>query len=269
MKHLMINGKREDIPPFPHQKTLSTGRTSFSGEDVPEASDHGGFYNDKGAFRGYKNGCLIPRVLLLDPTSSCNLKCKGCWAADYARGDNLSFDKLDEIVTQSEKLGIMDIYMSGGEPLMRKDDILKLCRSHRKTTFGVFTNATLIDDKFADDISEAGNLIMYASIEGTREETDFRRGEGTYDKVIAAMQRMKDRGLAFAFSACYHSGNYKTIASDEFLDDMMRRAPGSAGCSITCRSAGAQTSPLSAIRSRGHTSGRRYRTTACAATAPS
>ena len=224
MKHLMINGKREDIPKFPHHKESVYRITQFMRpKSFLTHLTYANFLTIKEAYKGYKNKCSIPRVLLIDPTSSCNLKCKGCWAADYKKGDNLTFEKLDEIVTESEKLGILDIFFSGGEPLMRKNDILKLCRKHKKTAFAAFTNATLIDEKFADEIAEVGNLNMFVSIEGTKEETDFRRGKGTYDKVLNAMKLLKERNIGFAFSACYHSGNYETISSNAFLDDMRNR----------------------------------------------
>ena len=29
--------------------------------------------------------CNIPWIILMDPTSACNLKCKGCWAAEYGQ----------------------------------------------------------------------------------------------------------------------------------------------------------------------------------------
>ncbi|NLV85613.1 MAG: radical SAM protein [Clostridiales bacterium] len=221
---MQVNNRREKIPPFPHHKNfLYRIDKFFNPNSFFTQLSHGNFITVKEVIRGYKHKCAIPRVLLIDPTSSCNLRCKGCWAADYAKGDSLSFEKLDDIINQSEKLGIMDIQLSGGEPLLRKDDILRLCRKHRKTTFGVFTNATLIDEEFADGIAEVGNLNMYVSIEGTREETDFRRGEGVHEKVLKAMSLLKERNIGFAFSTCYHSKNYKTIASDEFLDEMRDR----------------------------------------------
>ena len=37
------------------------------------------------------------------------------------------------------------------------------------------------------------------------------------------MDILRSRGIAFAFSSCYHSKNYKTIASDEFLDHMRQK----------------------------------------------
>jgi MoaA/NifB/PqqE/SkfB family radical SAM enzyme len=224
MKYLTINGKKEKIPGLPHHKSsVYRIRQFMRPKSFMTHLTYGNFLALKELYRFRKNQCSIPRVLLIDPTSSCNLKCKGCWAADYKKGDNLSYEKLDEVMTECEELGILDVFFSGGEPLMRKNDILKLCRKHRKITFSAFTNATLIDETFADQIAEVKNLNMFVSIEGTREETDFRRGEGTYDKVIKAMELLKERNIGFAFSACYHSKNYKTIASKEFLDDMRKR----------------------------------------------
>ncbi len=160
----------------------------------------------------------IPLNLLIDPTSACNLKCIGCWAADYDRRSEISYEKLDEILTDAGKLGISDIVFSGGEPLMRKDDILKLSEKHNKLPFALFTNGTLIDDAFADEMARLGNLNVFVSIEGFREATDFRRGKGTFDKVTAAMDILKKRDIGFGFSICYHSQNWEEVCSDEFLD---------------------------------------------------
>ena len=37
-----------------------------------------------------KYNCNIPWTILFDPTSACNLKCKGCWAAEYGHHQSLS-----------------------------------------------------------------------------------------------------------------------------------------------------------------------------------
>jgi len=224
VKYLVINGKREEIPPFPHHKAyIYRSKQFFFAKGMTTHLTMGNFVTLKELYNGFKNKCSIPRVLLVDPTSNCNLKCKGCWSQDYESGHNISYEKFDDILNQAEELGIMDCLMTGGEPLLRKDDILKLCKKHNKMTFGAFTNATLIDEEFADEMAETGNLNVFISIEGTKEETDFRRGAGVYDKAIRAMDILRSRGIAFAFSSCYHSKNYKTIASDEFLDYMRQK----------------------------------------------
>ena len=71
------------------------------------------------------HNCNIPWLILMDPTSACNLRCTGCWAAEYGHKLNLTFDELDNIVTQGKELGIYFYMMTGGEPLVRKDDIIK------------------------------------------------------------------------------------------------------------------------------------------------
>ena len=50
-------------------------------------------------------GCNIPWVILLDPTSACNLHCTGCWAAEYGNKLNLSFDEIDDIIEQGKAMG--------------------------------------------------------------------------------------------------------------------------------------------------------------------
>ena len=59
------------------------------------------------------HNCNIPWLILMDPTSACNLHCTGCWAAEYGNKLNLTFDELDSIVTQGKELGVY-FYMTIG-----------------------------------------------------------------------------------------------------------------------------------------------------------
>ena len=74
-----------------------------------------------------KYNCNVPWLILMDPTSACNLHCTGCWAAEYGNRLNLTFDEMDSVVTQGKELGIYLYMFTGGEPLVRKSDIIKLC----------------------------------------------------------------------------------------------------------------------------------------------
>lgn len=116
----------------------------------------------------------------------------------------------------------MYIY-SGGEPLVRKDDIIKLCEKHNDCEFLAFTNGTLIDEKFADEMLRVQNFVPAISIEGFEEETDFRRGKGTYQAVIRAMEILKNKKLPFGASLCYTSKNADTIGSEEYIDDLIAK----------------------------------------------
>lgn len=62
--------------------------------------------------------CQVPWLILMDPTSACNMHCTGCWAAEYGHKLNLSFEDLDSIITQGKELGIYFYMYTGGEPLV-------------------------------------------------------------------------------------------------------------------------------------------------------
>jgi MoaA/NifB/PqqE/SkfB family radical SAM enzyme len=159
----------------------------------------------------------------MDPTSACNLNCIGCWAADYSKKDSLSLQLLDRIITEGKSIGTYIYIYSGGEPLMRRKDIIKLCEKHPDCYFISFTNGTLIDDAFAKEIARVGNFAPAISIEGSEETTDFRRGKGTYQKVIHAMDLLRENGVFFGYSATYTRKNTDVIASDEFVKLMIEK----------------------------------------------
>ena len=168
-----------------------------------------------------KYNCNVPWAILMDPTSACNLKCTGCWAAEYGNKMNLSLEQLDDIIRQGKEHGVHVFLYSGGEPLVRKKDIISLCEKHPDCAFLAFTNGTLIDEQFADEILRVGNFIPAISIEGSEETTDSRRGSGTYKAVIKAMGILKERKLLFGASCCYTSQNVELIGSDEFFDSII------------------------------------------------
>ena len=162
--------------------------------------------------------CNIPWIILMDPTSACNLKCKGCWAAEYGHHSNLTLDEMRKIVTEAKALGTHFFMFTGGEPLVRKKDILTVTKENPDCIFLAFTNGTLIDDEFCEELKKSGNFALALSIEGTEETTDFRRGEGVYKKVVDAMALLKKHKCIFGTSICYTSKNYQAVTSDKFYD---------------------------------------------------
>lgn len=168
-----------------------------------------------------KYNCNIPWAILLDPTSACNLHCTGCWAAEYGNHMNLTYEEMDGIVRQGVELGTYVYLFTGGEPLVRKKDIIRLCEDHPDCVFSTFTNGTLIDEAFAEEMLRVKNFIPAISIEGFEEATDFRRGNGTYQKIIRSMTILKERKLPYGISVCYTSANAEVIGSEDFFDQMV------------------------------------------------
>lgn len=168
-----------------------------------------------------KYGCNIPWAILIDPTSACNLCCTGCWAAEYGNRLNMPYETLDSIIRQGKALGTYFYLYSGGEPLVRKADIIRLCEAHSDCQFAAFTNGTLIDEAFADEMLRVKNFIPAISVEGFESDTDFRRGAGTFRKVERAMAILKAKRLPFGVSCCYTGKNVEIIGSEEYFDQMV------------------------------------------------
>ena len=168
-----------------------------------------------------KFNCNIPWAILLDPTSACNLHCTGCWAAEYGNKLNLSYEEIDNIICQGKELGVYLYIYTGGEPLVRKADLIRLCEKHSDCIFLCFTNATLIDEAFADEMLRVKNFVPAISLEGFEEATDGRRGNGTYQKVIKAIKLLRQKKLVFGISACYTSVNFDSITSEAFYDSLI------------------------------------------------
>ena len=168
-----------------------------------------------------KYNCNIPWQILIDPTSACNLKCKGCWAAEYGHHQSLSLEEMQSVISQAKELGTHFYMFTGGEPLIRKDDILRLCEDNPDCAFMAYTNGTLIDDAFCEEVKRVGNLAFALSIEGDAPSNDYRRGEGAYERTVQAMQTLKKHRCLFGISVCYTRKNVESVTSEAFIDTMI------------------------------------------------
>jgi MoaA/NifB/PqqE/SkfB family radical SAM enzyme len=171
-------------------------------------------------------GLLVPIAIAFSPTMRCNLSCAGCYARDYPRGGELSPEAIDDMLESAERMGVFLFVITGGEPLMR-DGILEIFQRHKRLLFLLITNGTLMGEKTARMIARAGNIMPVVSLEGSREQTDVRRGNGIYSRTERAMRYLQDAGATFGFSAMVTRDNFETLSSDRFIEEMVDR-----GCAL-------------------------------------
>jgi MoaA/NifB/PqqE/SkfB family radical SAM enzyme len=148
-------------------------------------------------------------------TNSCNLRCKHC-AYDAGRklSGQLNGHAWLDIADQLEQMSVFRVILSGGEPLLHPDAarILKHL-SEKNLRIEIFTNGTLINDMIANTIA-APNISTSVSVDGAKREThDSIRGQGSYDKTIAAVHRLCQSKATFHISTTLHANN---------LDEMPR-----------------------------------------------
>lgn len=178
-----------------------------------------------------KNGVHVPPFLIASVASRCNLHCAGCYARATggcgARTDDLAADDWRRIFAQAEEIGVSFILLAGGEPLLCRD-IVEAAAEFPRLIFPIFTNGTLIDEKYIDLFDANRNLVPVLSLEGDAARTDARRGEGVAEKVQAAAVALKSRGILYGSSITVTRENMRAVTEPDFV-----RALREGGCGVT------------------------------------
>ncbi len=169
-----------------------------------------------------EEGEEVPPFLIASITSSCNLHCAGCYSrANHACSDEapisqLTAEEWKKIFLESRDLGIGFILLAGGEPMLRKD-VIDVAGEIPEILFPIFTNGTMISDKYIETFRQHRNLIPVISIEGHEEKTNQRRGDGMYETIQDAMKLMRENKVLFGTSVTVTTENLKEVTSDEFI----------------------------------------------------
>ncbi|MBC8393852.1 MAG: radical SAM protein [Deltaproteobacteria bacterium] len=178
--------------------------------------------NKRKEFCERNDGIYPPGFFVISPSMKCNLNCYGCYAGSYQKSSELSFDEIDRVLTQAKEMGLFFCVVSGGEPFFYPR-IFDLFEKHDDVFFQVYTHGGLIDEKVCQRLAELGNVLPAISIEGFREETDERRGAGHFDRVMKAMDLLREAKILFAFSATLTRKNTELLNSDRFVDLMIEK----------------------------------------------
>ncbi len=175
-----------------------------------------------------KQGLHVPSYLIASITSSCNLHCEGCYSrANDATNDcepsmQLTESEWQRIFDEAEELGVSFILLAGGEPMLRWD-VIESAGRMKNILFPVFTNGTFMTEKHLGLLDSCRNIVPVISIEGGREETDARRGEGVFDTVIEKMDKLCEKGIIYGVSVTVTKENMGMVYSDAFLDELRSR----------------------------------------------
>ncbi len=170
-----------------------------------------------------RQGVLIPPILMFSVTNACNLNCQGCYNRSFheADGEELSDEKLRGITEEASQLGVSFFVIAGGEPFLRPV-LLDIMEAYPEIIFLVFTNGTLIDDAMITKFKKQKNVVPMISLEGDQEETDQRRGEGTFKQLQQTMTQMNKLGIFFGLSLTLVRKNFEAITCEEFIENCAR-----------------------------------------------
>lgn len=159
---------------------------------------------------------LIPLGLLAEITHRCPLQCPYCSnpVALETPADELSTDEWARVFREAAALGVVQLHMSGGEPLARRD-VVDLVAAARDADLYVnlITAAVNLTPARADALVEAGVdhvqiSLQDATAEGCGRITNMR---GAYDKKVAAARLVVERGLPLTLNAVVHRHNLDNV----------------------------------------------------------
>ncbi|MBN2049562.1 MAG: radical SAM protein [Spirochaetales bacterium] len=165
----------------------------------------------------------IPNLMVISPTMRCNLHCTGCYSGLYVKDGELSEDDMINILDQARDMGLYFIVISGGEPYIMKHTLLRLFKRYNDMFFLTYTNGTFLDRETVKELAALGNVAPAISVEGWKEETDGRRGEGMWEKINNAMDLLREAGVLFGISVTYTRHNIDTITDNKFIEYFMNK----------------------------------------------
>ncbi len=123
-------------------------------------------------------------------TRRCNQRCIHCWVEagpDEQAADLLSVDEYDSVLEQGLSLGLKNVKVTGGEPLLRPAEAVHILRRARsqdlRTTLE--TNGVLLSGRTLDGIAESGVSEVAISLDSCDPEAYARiRGSGHHFPVV-------------------------------------------------------------------------------------
>ncbi len=139
-------------------------------------------------------------------THRCNLRCIYC-ALESGRGDDLPTDKMIRIAEEIGKAGVLEVSVSGGEPLLRRDlpEIVKTLVDWEVTPV-LATNGTLIPEK--EDVVSLFEAV-YITLDGPEPVHNMQRG--MYREVLRGMEMVRELGTPLFVNAVVTRHNWEYV----------------------------------------------------------
>ena len=160
------------------------------------------------------------RWLFFEITDRCNLECRHCGSSCSADGLVLTAEDIEKTLDTIDTDKPV-ICLTGGEPMLHPDffEIAGLISS-KGFSWGMTTNATLIDDEAAAKLRESGMATVSVSLDGMEETHDeLRRRKGAWKLAMRGIRALQDAGFEPQVTTVLHQENFDELGS---IYDLLR-----------------------------------------------
>ena len=206
-------------------KHLEAGKAWLHIHDFAAALDRAGMLSDvpfaRAAYGG-RAATIAPtglRELWLQVNNNCNLSCTHCLVSSGPGGiPGLPPAQLVALVDRAKSLGVERIFITGGEPFLRRDlfDLAHRITGAHGMELIILTNATVFADRVNRGLDSLDrDLVRFqVSIDGASPATnDPIRGAGTFEKALDGARLLADLGFAVSLT---------TVTTEENLDELVQ-----------------------------------------------
>jgi radical SAM protein with 4Fe4S-binding SPASM domain len=165
-------------------------------------------------------------IVYMEITHSCNLSCIHCYANS---GENLGRDMdtktILNIIDELSELGALEIVITGGEPLVRKD-IFRIIQhiKRRKMDFSLFTNGTLLDKNKIERLKRLDPRIVAISLESTSPEAhNYVRGKNSFQRTMKNIKLLIKEKIPVRINTTIFKGlNDEQKQIENLIDNLTR-----------------------------------------------
>lgn len=151
-----------------------------------------------------------PAIAFIETTNLCNLRCEHCYAFSGDRREKeMSTEKIKELMDEYEKMGVLQVFLTGGE-LFAHHDALELIKYARTKPFStqIFTNGLLITEEKLKEIPRGQSFFV--SFDTAVPERSIR-GKMNFPKLKKCFDLMKKHGHVFRTAISAHNHNVGDI----------------------------------------------------------
>jgi MoaA/NifB/PqqE/SkfB family radical SAM enzyme len=163
-----------------------------------------------------KRGEHFPPFLFISVTSSCQLRCQGCWVDVDRPSQRIAIEDLHRVINDAKLHGNSYFGILGGEPFLYPH-LLEIFEKHQDCYFQVFTNGHMITADMAKELRRVGNVTPLISVEGSEIVSNERRGRlNVLNKTLAGIENCRRNKLITGVATSVCQTNYDLV-SEEWL----------------------------------------------------
>lgn len=206
------------------ERRLEAGKAWIHVHDFLTALDRAGILSDA----PFARDPYLGRAALIEPrglrelwiqiNNACNLTCTHCLVSSGPRGiGGLPPEMLVRLVDRAAALGLERLYITGGEPFLRRDlfDLVRHAADRHGLEVIILTNATVFAGQVKDGLASLSRekVKLQVSIDGARPETnDPIRGEGTFHRALDGAALLSDLGFEVSLTTVTTEHNLHELA---------------------------------------------------------